>query len=221
MDSHRDSADLLSAWGLSTSRAGDPARAREFFVAASVLMPSEPRFILSAGECCVRLGDLDRAVELYSALLALELTPQQIETAQAKLDDVALLPAAQSHTGHITKIADALSEPDEVQVQEAGMRVAAADVPDAQPIAAEALEAHATEMDEIGDYEQALKARLTAHRCPPPAALALSLSRLTSVPRSGSTPPTLATCVRRREIASSCSRTRRRCSCSKGCRFCI
>ena len=163
MDTHRDSADLLSAWGLSANRAGNPARARELFSAASVLVPREPRYILSAGECCIRLGELDRALQLYSGLLALGLTPQQIETAQAKLDDLAMLPMADSHAERITSIADALSEPDEEQRADA--RVPAADLTDPQPAAADALEAHAREMDELGDYEQALKARLTAHRC--------------------------------------------------------
>ena len=87
-------ADLVNRVGLEANKLGDSAMALRFFLAASRLAPSDPRFLLSAGNMHLKLGEADNAMAVYETLQTLELTEKQANMIVSKLDEVAMMKEA-------------------------------------------------------------------------------------------------------------------------------
>jgi hypothetical protein len=155
-------ADLLTSWGLSAGRSGDSVGALHFHMAAHSLVPSEYRYIIAAGVCCLKAGQAVSAISLFRLLLPLELTPRQVDAAQDRLEEAAALPAAAAFEDEIIDIAEALADepaartslpPGSASRDSEGMRKAAA-----------ALVEHATELDSQGHLEEAQRVLSAACR---------------------------------------------------------
>jgi hypothetical protein len=78
-------AQALNARGLEANREGHSSTALRNFLAASVLLPSDPRFVLSAANMHLKIGDVSGGVALCERLIGLPLTPRQKEQALSTL----------------------------------------------------------------------------------------------------------------------------------------
>lgn len=79
-----DRAEELNGRGLEANRDGDTSTALGLFLEAHVRAPADARFILSAANMHLKLGQPTEACELYKKLESLSLTSRQSEIARSK-----------------------------------------------------------------------------------------------------------------------------------------
>ena len=70
-------ADMLNSLGLECNRDEATEQARRYFIAAHQLVPQEPRYLLSAANMHLKLGDAPSAIALYEKLRGMTLTQKQ------------------------------------------------------------------------------------------------------------------------------------------------
>ena len=77
-------AEELNALGLEANKRGDARGALALFVEAHALLPTDARFLLSAANMHLKLGEASAACALYAKLQNLGMTPRQQEIARKK-----------------------------------------------------------------------------------------------------------------------------------------
>jgi Flp pilus assembly protein TadD len=89
----RDAASLNKA-GLDANKAGNSKAALRYFLAATRLAPTDSRYLLSAANMHLKLGEVNDAVDLYENLRSFPLSDKQAAIVTAKLDEVASMDVA-------------------------------------------------------------------------------------------------------------------------------
>ena len=91
-----EDANLINSQGLQFNARGDSRAALNCFLKAGALQPLENRYLLSAANMHVKLGEGDAAVAIYEWLLTLPMKEKEIQVAQAKLEEAQAV-AAEFH----------------------------------------------------------------------------------------------------------------------------
>ena len=77
-------AEELNAKGLESNKRGETRGALGFFLEAHQMCPEDARFVLSAANMHLKLGEAEAARSLYAKLKTLSMTPRQMEIARTK-----------------------------------------------------------------------------------------------------------------------------------------
>mmetsp|Transcript_5759 Transcript_5759/g.9662 ORF Transcript_5759/g.9662 Transcript_5759/m.9662 type:complete len:193 (+) Transcript_5759:15-593(+) len=110
-------ARQLNAAGLACNKSGDTKRAADLFIQAHTADPGRAPYLISAANMYLKIGDRNRAQQLYSRARNMKLTPQQVRMVASKeglLGDAAEAGAASEEgaAARITEIREeAISQP--------------------------------------------------------------------------------------------------------------
>ena len=88
--------DTLNSAGLAANKIGDTRRAADLFLKASAMRPSAPKYMLSAGNMLLKLGDavsVTQAIEVYERVQDLHLSEYQAKMASEKKSQAELIQA--------------------------------------------------------------------------------------------------------------------------------
>ena len=80
-------AELLYKRGLDSNRNGDYHQALRLFLAAHQLIHGEPRFLLSAANMQLKIGNVSAALDLYEYIGSYALSDKQADMVQEKLKE--------------------------------------------------------------------------------------------------------------------------------------
>lgn len=81
-------ADTLNRRGLTANKLGQLETARKLFLAAAQLVPSDPRFLLSAGNMRMKLGETSEALGLYERIVEMPISQKQAAMVASKLTEL-------------------------------------------------------------------------------------------------------------------------------------